>query len=107
MYDEKQMQEMVARGRTVEPAKTGDADLGPFKLLPGIWKNVPGLPGRGWNMIALPFATEPDDFINYRLLVNQYNEELKFSVVDKAVANRGIARNNAPSSMRPAAHSAS
>jgi hypothetical protein len=94
MYDEKQLQEMVARGRTVEPAKTGDADLGPFKLLPGTWKNVPGLPGRGWNMIALPFATEPEDFINYRLLLNQYNEELKFSVVDKAVPNRGIARNN-------------
>jgi hypothetical protein len=27
------------------------------------------------------------------LLVNQFNEELKFSLVDKAVANRGIRRN--------------
>jgi hypothetical protein len=43
-------------------------------------------------MIALPFATEPGSRLNYRLLVNQYNEELEFTLVDKAVPNRGIRR---------------
>ena len=42
-------------------------------------------------MIALPFAGGGG--LNYRLLLNQYNEELKFTLVDKNVANRGI-RNN-------------
>lgn len=46
-------------------------------------------------MIALPFATEPDSPFNYRLLMNQYNEELKFSLVDKGVPNRGIRSNGA------------
>jgi hypothetical protein len=76
--------------RTYTTAQENDTDLGPLKLLPGAWKS---LPGRGWNMIALPFATEPDSRLNYRLLVNQYNEDLNFSLVDKAVPNRGIQRN--------------
>jgi hypothetical protein len=74
-------------GRHVELAQTGDDDLGPLKLLPGTWKNTGNFDGRGWNMIALPFA-QPGP-LNYRLLMNQYNEELKFSLVDKAVPNRG------------------
>jgi len=61
--------------------------LGPLKDLLGTWKNEPSLPGRGWNMIALPF--EPGSF-KYRLLVNQYNETLDFFKVDSAVPNRGI-----------------
>ncbi len=61
--------------------------LGPLKQLPGNWKS---LPGRGWNMIALPFATNPDSPINYRLLVNQYDELLNFSQIDGPVPNRGI-----------------
>ena len=68
-------------------------DLGPFQLLPGTWANKPGLPGRGWNMIALPFAAPPGGGPSdrpYRLLLNQFNEELKFQLVDKAVPNRGI-----------------
>jgi hypothetical protein len=88
-----QVQTMKVRGRSIAPAVPHDEELGPFKLLPGVWKNLPGLPGRGWNMIALPFATEPGSRLNYRLLLNQYNEELKFSLVDKAVPNRGIRRN--------------
>jgi hypothetical protein len=80
--------------RSISPAKCGDKELGPLKLLPGVWKNVPNLPGRGWNMIALPFASAPPSRLNYRLLVNQYNEELKFTLVDKAVPNRGIAFQN-------------
>jgi hypothetical protein len=59
--------------------------------------------GCGWNLIALPFA-EPDTFpgtcpdpdpkanpkLNYRLLMNQYNEVISFTTVDKNVPNRGI-----------------
>jgi len=75
--------------RIEEKATANDPELGPLKLLPGKWKNLPNLPGRGWNMIALPFATAPSP-LNYRLLVNQYNEELEFTLVDKAVPNRGI-----------------
>lgn len=41
-------------------------------------------------MIALPFAEGP---LNYRLLVNQYNETLDFTFIDSAVPNRGIVRN--------------
>lgn len=51
-----------------EVAKSGDPDLGPLKLLPGEWKNVPNLQGRGWNMIALPFVTSPSP-LDYRLLL--------------------------------------
>lgn len=94
MLNADRIQKIKSQGRYVAPAVTGDEDLGPLKLLPGTWKNLPNLPGRGWNMIALPFATEPGSRINYRLLMNQYNEELKFTLVDKGVPNRGIRRND-------------
>ncbi len=81
--------EMLAQGRTLGAAESGEAALGPLQLLPGIWKNEPNLPGRGWNMIALPFI-DKSSALNYRLLVNQYNEELNFGLVDKAVSNRGV-----------------
>lgn len=93
MLNNKQLYSMQNKGRTFAPAQEGDEDLGPLQLLPGVWKNVPNLPGRGWNMIALPFATQPNSPLNYRLLLNQFNEELKFTLVDKAVPNRGISRN--------------
>ncbi len=92
MLNKDQIKKMMKKGRHVGSAVPGDDDLGPLKLLPGTWKNLPDLPGRGWNMIALPFATEPDSRLNYRLLMNQYNEELKFTLVDKGVPNRGIRR---------------
>jgi hypothetical protein len=95
MLEKKYFDEMKAQGRTISTAVTGDEALGPLKLLPGVWRNVPNLPGRGWNMIALPFATEPTSPLNYRLLLNQFNEELEFTLVDKAVPNRGIRRNGA------------
>ncbi len=90
MLSKSQLQKMQKRGRSISLAKAGDNELGALKLLPGLWKNLPGLPGRGWNMIALPFVAKSGPPINYRLLVNQYNEELRFSMVDKAVPNRGI-----------------
>jgi len=90
MLDMKHIRKMAKSGRTIETAREGDNQLGPLQLLPGKWSNQPNLPGRGWNMIALPFATEPETPFNYRLLLNQYNEDLDFTIVDKAVPNRGI-----------------
>lgn len=95
MAKENRSQTMQNRKRVYEHAVPGDEDLGPLTLLPGTWKNEPGLEGRGWNLIALPFATPPSGGFNYRLLMNQYNEELVFSLVDKGVPNRGIKRNGA------------
>ena len=88
MLDKSQVERIKAEGRKISLGKTGDEDLGPLRQLPGLWKS---LPGRGWNMIALPFADSP---FRYRLLVNQYNEDLKFTLVDKGVPNRGIEIND-------------
>jgi hypothetical protein len=99
MLEAAQIARMEREGRTIEPAVTGDDDLGPFKQLPGTWANLPELPGRGWNMIALPFAVPgatpgappaTGSHASFRLLLNQYNEVLKFNLVDKAVPNRGV-----------------
>jgi len=91
MLNEKHIEDMKIQGRTITQAKTSDESLGPLKLLPGTWTNLPTLPGRGWNMIALPFS---EGRFGYRLLLNQYNEELKFTLVDKAVPNRGLPDND-------------
>lgn len=58
-------------------------DLGPLTHLPGHWRGR----GTGWNMIALPFqgANPP-----YRVLMNQYDEDLDFTFVDAGVPNRGL-----------------
>lgn len=79
------------QGRTIDRSQREDSDLGPLSKLPGVWRNVPALDGRGWNMIALPFAAE-DSSIDYRLLLNRYNEKLEFKIVDKGVPNRGLRR---------------
>ncbi|GAA3535724.1 hypothetical protein AFL01nite_08050 [Aeromicrobium flavum] len=85
-------QRLEPQVRHVTDAVPGDEDLGPFKLLPGTWSNEPGLVGRGWNMIALPFSPPQGAAFRppYRLLMNQFNENLVFDLVDKAVPNRGI-----------------
>jgi hypothetical protein len=75
--------------RTTGAPTKDDSDLGRLKQLPGIWRSS----GRGWNMIALPFSTAPSP-LDYRLLVNQFDEQLEFSLVDKGVPNRGIQKNN-------------
>ena len=72
---------------STKPGTTSRAALGPLAQLPGRWSNTPNFPGRGWNIIALPFARGPS---NYRVLMNQYNEELTFTTVDEGVPNRGI-----------------
>lgn len=98
--------------RSISVASTGDSSLGPLKLLPGTWANIrpehrdgsnfkgrgtlagrgeSPFDGRGWNVIALPFA-EAGQSRNYRLLMNQYNEVLRFTKVDDNVPNRGISQ---------------
>lgn len=84
MLEKHQVDKLKNAGRQISQAKSGDEDLGPFKDLPGMWES---LPGRGWNMIALPFADGP---FNYRLLLNQYDEVLNFNLIDKGVPNRGL-----------------
>ena len=92
----------IAQGRIVERAVPGDPALGPLTQLPGTWTNLPDFPGHGWNMIALPYK-EPGKTVNpntpdqnsvFRLLLNQFNETLIFSTVDKGVQNRGAAQVN-------------
>lgn len=78
-------------GRTIDRSQKEDDRLGPLSKLPGVWRNKPGLEGRGWNMIALPFFDDKSG-LDYRLLLNRYNEELEFKTVDKGVPNRGLRR---------------
>ncbi len=58
--------------------------LGPLTDLVGSWRST----GRGFNVLALPFADTAD---RYRLLVNRYDETLEVRLVDPSVPNRGIA----------------
>lgn len=69
-------------------------DLGPLQNLPGVWRAN----GTGWNMIALPFqdAPAPPAGFKFRVLMNQYDEELTFDFVDDDVPNRGLSRPGAP-----------
>ena len=69
-------------------------DLGPLEQLVGVWIGR----GTGWNMIALPFqkAPSPPAGFKFRLLMNQYDEELKFTFVDDNVPNRGLKRPGHP-----------
>lgn len=65
-------------------------DLGPLEKLVGVWTAK----GTGWNMIALPFQNAPASpaGFKFRLLMNQYDEELRFTFVDDNVPNRGLTR---------------
>lgn len=98
--------ESAGAQRELRAAKPVEADLGPLALLPGVWSNLRDpdhpddparnpLAGRGWNLIALPFA-KAEERRPYRLLMNQYNEQLVFSTVDDKVPNRGITADRPP-----------
>ncbi|MBY3258457.1 hypothetical protein HFO09_29255 [Rhizobium laguerreae] len=65
-------------------------NLGPLEQLLGVWTGL----GTGWNMIALPFhnAPAPPAGFKFRVLMNQYSEELTFTFVDDDVPNRGLLR---------------
>lgn len=69
-------------------------DLGPLEQLVGVWIGR----GTGWNMIALPFnnAPAPPAGFRFRVLMNQYDEELQFTFVDDDVPNRGLSRPDNP-----------
>jgi hypothetical protein len=71
-------------------------NLGPLEQLLGVWTGQ----GTGWNMIALPFqaAPPPPAGFKFRLLMNQYDEELRFTFVDDDVPNRGLSRPGDPDS---------
>ncbi|WP_172296936.1 heme-binding protein [Pseudoruegeria sp. HB172150] len=88
--------ETTERKRYFDPSPSEDLDLGPLTHLPGLWKNVTEdgslTDGRGWNLIALPFFEE-GQFRDFRLLMNRYNEELRFTFVDDMVPNRGVEKN--------------
>ena len=83
--------ELKSRGRSFRDASEYEESLGPLTQLVGEWNNDE-LPGYGWNMIALPYKVKEEDnfMFNYRLVVNQYNETLKFNKVDDGIPNRGI-----------------
>ena len=107
MLSKQDLEQFVHQTRVVRRTKVGAklADhlesqhgvtaFGPLEQLVGEWKS---LPGHGWNMIALPFATKPGEGFNYRLLVNQYNEELTFTELGGPVPNRGIKAEGADTS---------
>ncbi|MBR9911521.1 MAG: hypothetical protein GYB33_14330 [Gammaproteobacteria bacterium] len=86
MLNSKDLQDVKSQQRTLKQASGPEPALGPLEHLPGTWKSD----GMGWNMIALPFAAGP---LGYRLLLNQYNETLEFTLVDKGVPNRGVGAN--------------
>lgn len=86
MPDDGRLLRFQTTERVIRVAEPGDDDLGPLKDLPGKWESR----GRGWNMIALPFARTRPDALDYRLLLNQYDETLNFTLVDKGVPNRGV-----------------
>lgn len=91
---------MITTARDINIARLGDENLGDLKDLPGVWVNFKdgeydALKGHGWNMIALPFIS-PEFKFNYRLLLNQYNETLTFTIADRFVKNRGISTIDPP-----------
>lgn len=86
--DSKSFTSLYSGGRQLYNAVVDDPELGPLSSLPGKWVSE----GKGWNMIALPFAAT--GAAPFRLLLNQYDEELTFTLVDKAVPNRGITDGN-------------
>jgi hypothetical protein len=99
MLNANEQRAVVSAGRTITPAIPGDPALGDLTQLPGTWANADNLVGHGWNMIALPYKEPgrtvnpdtPDQKSEFRLLLNQFNETLTFSTVDKGVPNRGAA----------------
>ncbi|WP_081716413.1 heme-binding protein [Asticcacaulis sp. AC460] len=89
--DKNLIENMNSTGREIYVADQGDEYLGALRWLPGTWENTSELKGHGFNMIALPFISDPNNprENGYRLLMNQYEEILSFELVDKGVPNRG------------------
>lgn len=81
----RKMQKVEPGARYSDVAADQGESLGPLADLLGSWSSD----DRGWNLIALPFRDASAPF-NYRVLMNQYGEELKFDFVDENIPNRGI-----------------
>ena len=79
--------ELAETGRVTSVAEFDDPVLGSLRLLPGVWKNTEELNGLGFNMMALPFVGGTNGF---KILMNQYDEDLSFAVTDKGVPNREL-----------------
>lgn len=89
------LKKRISEGRKIEQfnsgmqsstlGDTGDELFSIIDLLKGTWTSSE----QGWNLIALPFR-DPDAPFNYRVLMNQYGENLSFNIADKTVPNRGI-----------------
>ena len=92
MIQKKHLKNFVTRGRSLslEKSKSTDDELGYFETTQEHGRIFP-IPGRGWNMIAYRLLIEGGN-LNYRLLVNQYDEELHFTTIGKGIPNRGITR---------------
>ena len=79
-------------GTLAKPKDKGDDQLDIIKLLRGTWVSQ----AEGWNLIALPASPKDlknkpgSDKNNFRLLMNQYGETLKFNMPDTSVPNRGV-----------------
>jgi hypothetical protein len=84
------LKKLVQSGRVIKEAKEakGDPTLGVIAELPGVWSNADDFEDHAWNLIALPFG-QPGSLGDFRLLLNQANETLKFDLVDLGVPNRG------------------
>ena len=78
---------LVQRQKLSNRAAPPPGHLGPLENLLGVWTGR----GTGWNMIALPFQGAPPGS-KFRVLMNQYDEELQFTFVDDDVPNRGLSR---------------
>lgn len=87
MLIQQQLDSIKSKTRVIEEPNDDNAvSLGPLAPLAGTWKGS----GTGWNMIALPFVPKTPQSPPYRLLLNQYDEVLKFGPVHVPVPNRGI-----------------
>ncbi len=89
-----EIQAVMSVARSHRIAHQNEPGLGHLGLLPGVWGNADAYVDHGWNMIALPLKVPgtqitPPQSSAFRLLLNQYNETLTFSVIDTGVPNRG------------------
>lgn len=56
-------------------------ELGPFRMLPGTWRGR----ASGWSTVALPVASAPPGRLDYRLVLDQFDETLTFTPVERSV----------------------
>lgn len=92
LYEGRSIERSDAVDIPSKPKASGDDEFDLVKLLRGTWVSQ----AQGWNLIALPAS--PVDLEgkpaaaanNFRLLMNQYGETLKFDMPDLNTPNRGV-----------------